>query len=163
MDWKNGRFHTDNGFRFLIMSARRFIHALLLLFFLLIESMPAFAQMVVIVNARSGVAVMSRNEVVNIFFGRYRQFFNGLEAKPVDLLDSHPDRARFYTGLVGKDLAEINAYWSRQLFSGRMNAPPKLRTSEEVVKWVVNNPGGIGFVELSYADARVHVVFELKP
>jgi ABC-type phosphate transport system substrate-binding protein len=145
------------------MDMRRLILSLLAIFLLLIESTPAFAQMVVIVNARSGVAVMSRNEVINIFFGRYRQFFNGLEAKPVDLQDSHPDRARFYAGLVGKDLAEINAYWSRQLFSGRMTAPPRLNTPEEVVKWVASNPGGIGFVELPYADARVLVVFELKP
>lgn len=142
---------------------RRLIFSLLALFSLFMQSETAFAQMVVIVNARSGVAVMSHNEVVNIFFGRYRQFFNGLEAKPVDLQDSHPDRARFYSGLVGKDLAEINAYWSRQLFSGRMTAPPRLGTPEEVVKWVVGNPGGIGFIDLSYADARVHVVFELKP
>lgn len=106
---------------------------------------------------------MSRNEVVNIFFGRYRQFFNGVEAQPVDLQDAHPDRARFYSALVGKDLAEINAYWSRQLFSGRMQAPPKKRTPEEVVKWVASNPGGIGFVDLPYADARVRVVLELKP
>ena len=163
MDRENGCLLADDGFRLLSMDMRRFILSLFAIFLLLIESVPAFAQMVVIVNARSGVAVMSHNEVVNIFFGRYRQFFNGLEAKPVDLLDSHPDRARFYTGLVGKDLAEINAYWSRQLFSGRMTAPPRLRTSDEVVKWVVSNPGGIGFVELSQADARVHVVFELKP
>ena len=142
---------------------RRFIFPLLTTCLLMFTSQSAMAQMVVIVNARSGVAVMSRNEVINVFFGRNRQFFNGLEAQPVDILDSQPERARFYMALVGKDLAEINAYWSRHLFSGRMTAPPKLRTPEEVVKWVVNTPGGIGFVDLSYADARVRVVFELKP
>lgn len=163
MDRKYGCLIADDGFCFLSMDMRRFILSLLVMVLLFIESAPAFAQMVVIVNARSGVPAMSRNEVVNIFFGRYRQFFNGVEAKPVDLVDSHPDRARFYNGLVGKDLAEINAYWSRQLFSGRMTAPPRLRTSEEVIKWVLGNPGGIGFVELSHADARVHVVFELNP
>jgi len=106
--------------------------------------------------------VMTRNEVVNIFFGRYRQFFNGLEAQPVDLLDAHPDRARFYQALVGKDLSDINAYWSRQVFSGRMQAPPRVASSEEVLKWVAAHPGGIGFVELAKADARVRVVYELE-
>lgn len=141
----------------------RLLFSLMAAFLLLLEAEPAMAQMAVIVNARSGVAVMSRNEVVNIFFGRYRQFFNGLEAKAVDMEDAHPDRARFYQALVGKELSEINAYWSRQLFTGRMTAPPKLRGPEEVVKWVAANPGGIGFVDLHYADARVRVVLELKP
>lgn len=121
----------------------------------------ARAELVVVVNARCGVAAMTRNEVVNIFFGRNRQFFNGVEAQPVDLLDSHPDRERFYAGLVGKDLSEVNAYWSRQVFSGRMQPPPKVGSSEEVLKWVISHPGGIGFVELSKADARVRVVYEL--
>lgn len=123
----------------------------------------ALAELVVIVNARSGVAVMTRNEIVNIFFGRYREFFNGVEVQPVDLADSHPDRARFYKGLVGKDLSDVNAYWSRQMFSGRMQPPVKVNTPDEILKWVASHPGGIGFVELAKADARVRVVYEFSP
>lgn len=130
---------------------------------LLLQTVPALAELAVVVNARAGVAAMSRNEVINIFFGRNRQFFNGIEAQPVDLVDFHPDRARFYSALVGKDLADINAYWSRQVFSGRLQSPPKMRTSEEVIKWIVSQPGGIGFIELAKADARVRVVYELQP
>jgi len=136
---------------------------LTLLGFFLVLSGEAAADLVVVVNARSGVAAMTRNEIVNIFFGRYRQFFNGLEAQPVDLVDSHPDRARFYAALVGKELAEVNAYWSRLVFSGRAQPPLKLNSSEEVLKYVAAQPGGIGFVELAKADARVRVVFEFKP
>jgi hypothetical protein len=121
------------------------------------------AELAVVVNVRCGVAAMTRNEVVNLFFGRTRQFFNGVEAQPVDMVDSHPDRARFYNALLGKDLSEINAYWSRQVFSGRMQPPIKVGSSEEVMKWVVSHPGGIGFVDLSKADARVRVVYELAP
>lgn len=123
----------------------------------------ALAELVVVVNARSGVAVMTRNEITNIFFGRYRQFFNGVEAQPVDLVDTHPDRARFYRGLVGKDLSDVNAYWSRQVFSGRMQPPAKVATPDEVLKWVASHQGGIGFIELSKADARVRVVYEFSP
>lgn len=124
---------------------------------------PAQADLVVVVNARSGVAAMTRNEIINVFFGRNRQFFNGLEAQPVDLVDVHPDRARFYAALVGKELSEVNAYWSRQLFSGRMQPPPRVASPEEVLKWVSARPGGIGFLDISKADARVRVVYEFKP
>jgi ABC-type phosphate transport system substrate-binding protein len=130
---------------------------------LLLPAGEVLAELVVVVNARSGVAVLTRNEVINIFFGRYRQFFNGLEAQPVDLVDSHPDRARFYSGLVGKDLSDVNAYWSRQVFSGRTQPLPRATTADEVIKWVIAHPGGIGFVDLAKADARVKVVYELAP
>ncbi len=136
---------------------------LLTVWLALMPAGEALAELVVIVNARSGVAVMTRNEIVNIFFGRYRQFFNGIEAQPVDLVDSHPDRARFYKALVGKDLSDVNAYWSRQVFSGRMQPPDKVNTPDEIMKWVVSHPGGIGFVELTKADARVRVVYEFAP
>lgn len=135
----------------------------LLLTALCLGSSLASAELVVVVNARSGVAAMTRNEVINIFFGRNRQFFNGTEVQPVDLVDGEPQRAQFYRLLVGKDISEINAYWSRQIFTGRMQAPPRVDNTEEVLKWVAARPGGIGFVELSRADARVRVVYELKP
>ncbi|MCB4361532.1 substrate-binding domain-containing protein [Quatrionicoccus australiensis] len=139
-------------------------YSLVLLFWLaFLPVREAVADLVVVVNARNGVAVMTRNEVTNIFFGRYRQFFNGVEAQPVDLIDSHPDRARFYAALVGKDISDVNAYWSRQVFSGRMQAPPRVNSTEEVLKWVSSHPGGIGFVDLAKADARVRVVYELAP
>lgn len=145
------------------MSNRFFRSCLLLACLLLLPAGEALAELVVIVNARSGVAVMTRNEIINIFFGRYRQFFNGVEAQPVDLVDAHADRARFYSALVGKDLSDVNAYWSRQVFSGRMLAPPRVANADEVMKWVSAHPGGIGFVDLAKADARVRVVYEFKP
>ncbi|MDD2885068.1 MAG: hypothetical protein PHT48_08505 [Dechloromonas sp.] len=136
---------------------------LLLLTWLLLPSGGAWADPVVIVNSRSGIAVMSRSDVINVFFGRNRQFFNGIEAQAIDLLDQHPLREIFYQRLVGKDLAEVNAYWSRQVFSGRMQAPLRAASIDEVLKWVVEHPGGIGFIPLARADARVRVVFELQP
>lgn len=145
------------------MGLKRIRHLLFVGIALLLATAEVWAELVVVVNARSGVAAMSRNEVINIFFGRNRQFFNGIEAQPVDLIDSNPDRGRFYNALVGKDLADINAYWSRQVFSGRLQSPPKVRTSEEALKWVASQPGGIGFIELAKADARVRVVYELQP
>jgi hypothetical protein len=123
----------------------------------------ATGSLAVVVNARCGVAVMTRNEVINVFFGRYRQFFNGREAQPVDLVDNHPVRGQFYRRLVGKDLAEVNAYWSRQIFSGRLQALPRVATPEEAIKWIAAQPCGIGFIEQAKADARFNIVYELAP
>ncbi|WP_205421370.1 hypothetical protein [Dechloromonas sp. HYN0024] len=142
---------------------RRLILPLAIFWLLLQPAAEVRAELVVVVNARLGVAAMTRNEVVNIFFGRNRQFFNGVEAQPVELPESHAERARFYRLLVGKDLSDINVYWSRQVFAGRLQPPVRVSSSEEVLKWVVSHPGGIGVVDLAKADARVRVVYELTP
>lgn len=145
------------------MAFRRFFLPLAIFWVLIQPAAEVRAELVVVVNARSGVAAMTRNEVINVFFGRNRQFFNGLEAQPVELADSHPELARFYRLLVGKDMSDINAYWSRQVFSGRMQPPAKVQSTDEILKWVVSHPGGIGVVDLAKADARVRVVYELAP
>lgn len=145
------------------MLIRRFFLVAVMSWLVLQPAAEAHAEMVVVVNARCGVAAMTRSEVINIFFGRSRQYFNGVEAQPVDLVDASPDRARFYGALVGKDLSEVNAYWARQVFTGHMQPPPKVNTPEDVLKWVISHPGGIGFIDLSKADARVRVVYELSP
>lgn len=143
------------------MMQRLFRHAIIACSLLLLTEL-AVAQTVVVVNPKSGVAVLTRNEVMNIFFGRYRQFFTGLEALPVDLVDGNPERERFYHLLVGKSVAEVNAYWSRLVFSGRVSQPPQVAGAEEVIRWVSANMGGIGFIDISKVDARVRVVFELN-
>jgi hypothetical protein len=140
---------------------RRLLPSLCLIAGLLLAG-EALADLAVVVNLRSGVAVMTRNEVINLFFGRNRQFFNGLEVLPVDMPDSHPERVRFYAALVGKGLPEVNAYWARQMFSGHLQPLPRLNSAEEVLRHVANHPGGIGFVDATRVDARVRVVFELK-
>ena len=145
------------------MAFRRFFLPLAIFWLLIQPAAEVRAELVVVVNARSGVAAMTRNEVINVFFGRNRQFFNGVEAQPVELPDSHAELARFYRLLVGKEMSDINAYWSRQVFSGRMQPPAKVQSTDEILKWVVSHPGGIGVVDLAKADARVRVVYELAP
>jgi hypothetical protein len=46
------------------------------------------------------------------------------------------------------------------VFSGGMQPPPKVNTADEVLRWVISHPGGIGFVDSSKVDARVRVVHE---
>ncbi|CAK0742630.1 hypothetical protein CCP3SC15_1200008 [Gammaproteobacteria bacterium] len=77
----------------------------------------------VIVNPESGVEMLSREEVINIFLGRYRKLPSGIMAQPIDQADQ-TGKALFYKLLVGKELSEINSYWARLIFSGKTKPPP---------------------------------------
>jgi hypothetical protein len=123
----------------------------------------AHAEIVVVVDAKAGVDVMSQDEVINIYLGRYRKLPSGIAALPVDLPATDNLRAEFYRKLVDKDLNEINAYWARLHFSGKTAPPAQAATAAEVLKHVTSKPGGIGYIDRSQADARVRIVLAFTP
>jgi ABC-type phosphate transport system substrate-binding protein len=122
--------------------------------------LPAVADIVVVVGATSPVAVLSRNEVVNIFLGRFRELPSGISAQPIDLPATHPDRDGFYRQLVGRTPAEMSAYWARLVFSGRTWPPIQTDRFEDAVGAVQNIPGGIGYMDRSKVGGRLKIVFE---
>lgn len=138
------------------------MRALALLLFALALGLPAWADLVVVVNAKSGVEKLSRAEVTNIFLGRYRRLPSGLPALPIDQPTNEAIKARFYTLLVNKEPAEINAYWARLIFSGKTSPPRQAANAAEVMDWLAGQRGGIGYIERGQADSRVKIVFDLE-
>lgn len=122
----------------------------------------ASADLVLVVNARSGVDKLSLDEAVNIFMGRYRQLPSGIQAQPIDQPEATPEKALFYRLLVNKDLAEINAYWARLIFSGKTSPPYQAKNTAEMLDLLARRPGAIGYIERSQADSRFRIVLELE-
>lgn len=123
----------------------------------------ALADVVVVVDAKSGVERLTQDEVINIFLGRHRKLPTGIAALPIDQPLAGGLRAEFYRKLTDKDLAEINAYWARLYFSGKTRPPLQANSTSEVISHVVGTPGGIGYLERNQADARVKVVLSFPP
>ncbi|MDO8960349.1 MAG: hypothetical protein Q7U85_11510 [Rhodocyclaceae bacterium] len=133
---------------------------LLFLSLLLMASLAA-AELVVVANPRSGIERLTQEDVTNIYLGRYRHLASGLTAEPVDLAGDAALKVRFYRALVGKNLAEINAYWARLVFSGRTRPPHVAENVEAALHYVAAHPGALAYVDRAQADKRVRIVFEL--
>jgi hypothetical protein len=99
--------------------------------------------------------------VINIFLGRYRLLPSGIAAEPLDLPYESEFRERFYRLLVNKNLAEINAYWSRLQFSGKTRPPQVVSDVREALSQVAAHPGKLAYVERAQLDGRVRVVYEI--
>jgi len=127
---------------------------------LLIIGTPVNAEPVVIVNARSEVDRLSQDEVINIFLGRYRRLPNGDVAIPVDQPDGSALKNQFYRKLVNKNLNEINAYWSRLIFSGKTSPPKQAVNAAEVAALMSGNSGGVSYIERAQVDNRFRIVYE---
>ena len=122
---------------------------------------PARRGLVVIVNPASGVTALQASDAVNIFMGRYRKLPSGIVAFPIDIGDRSPEREQFYRQLVRKDLAEIDAYWARLVFSGQTSPPLQVPDGKTAVQLVAGNRAAIAYVDRSVVDDRVKIVLEL--
>jgi ABC-type phosphate transport system substrate-binding protein len=117
----------------------------------------------VIVNPSSGVDRLTREEVIDIFLGRYRKLPSGSMALPIDVADSGMQRARFYQLLVKKNPAEMSSYWARLVFSGQTSPPFQVPDTKTALDLVRANPNAIAYVETAQVTSQVKVVLELKP
>lgn len=135
-------------------------HRLLLLIYLMLLAPVASADVVLVANPGSGIEQLTQSEVINIYLGRYRRLPTGSTAVPIDLSDKTDVKVRFYQLLVDKNLAEINAYWSRLVFSGKTRPPLEVDNASEALQWVANNLNALAYMNRSDVSSDVIIVFE---
>lgn len=119
---------------------------------------PAGAGIVTVVAADNPVGTLTRSEVSNIFLGKRQQFPDGRPALPIDQPEGSPDRTAFYTAISKKQPAEMKAYWSKMIFTGRGQPPPIVDDDEAVKARLARQPNAIGYIDDAALDARVKAV-----
>jgi ABC-type phosphate transport system substrate-binding protein len=124
-----------------------------------IAASAAMADVVAVVSAGSAVTTLSRNQLLDIFLGRANRFSDGTPAVPLDQAEGSAVRDEFYSKLAGQTAAQIKAYWSKIIFTGRGQPPPTVPNDVEVKKRIRANPAAIGYIDRSAVDDSVRVVF----
>jgi len=117
----------------------------------LVLSAPAFADVVVVVNAANSEAV-SKDQIANVFLGK------STALTPIDQADGSAIRGEFYKKVADKDAAQAKALWSKLVFTGKATPPKEVSSSADVKKAIAANPKAIGYIEKSAVDATVKVV-----
>lgn len=105
------------------------------------------AEIVLIVNADSGVTELTKKDVVNIYTGRFFVQPDGNIFEPYDQSQGSELRTRFYKKLLNKSVAEMNAYWARLLFTGRSKKPRQLPNKSQSLDTISNNPDAIVYID----------------
>ena len=118
----------------------------------------ALAEEVVVANPKSGLAELSKQEVSDLFLGKRATFPDGRMAVPLDHADGTPSREDFHSKFTGKSPAQLKAYWSKQVFSGKGTPPKEVPGSADAKKLVADNPSMIAYIDKSQVDASVKVV-----
>jgi ABC-type phosphate transport system substrate-binding protein len=125
-------------------------------------SIPAFADVVVIVSAKSTASTITEEQAADIFLGKANTLPGGGQAVPVDQPDGSLVRELFYFKVTGKTGAQLKAYWSKQIFSGKGQPPKEAGDNAAVKSLVAGNPNIVGYIDKSVVDATVKVLLTVK-
>jgi ABC-type phosphate transport system substrate-binding protein len=116
------------------------------------------ADVVPVVSATSSVTNLSKAQVVDIFLGRRTRFPNGSPALPIDQSEGSAAREEFYSRIADMTPAQLKAFWSKIIFTGRGQPPMAVATSLEAKKALKANPNAISYIDQSLVDSSVRVV-----
>jgi ABC-type phosphate transport system substrate-binding protein len=113
---------------------------------------------VAVVSAKSSITGLSVNQLADIFLGRVSRFPDGTPAVPVDLADGSMERDQFYAKVAGKTPAQIKAYWSKVIFTGRGQPPKAVQNDRDMKQYVAANIDAIGYIDSAMVDDSVRVL-----
>lgn len=112
----------------------------------------------ILVNPENPVSSLNRIELSRLFLKKETSWPDRNPVQPVDLTRNSPVRAAFVKAVHGRTIAEIEAFWQHQIFSGRGVPPPELSSEEEVISFVKTHKGAIGYVSATTPIGDLRVV-----
>lgn len=113
----------------------------------------SLAETVVVVHP-SNDAALDKKSVQRIFLGKEKKFSNGKEVLVLNQAPASSARSTFDTDTLGRSSAQIAAYWSKLVFTGKGIPPKELDDDAAVLAIVSANPNAIGYIDsASVSDA----------
>jgi ABC-type phosphate transport system substrate-binding protein len=118
----------------------------------------ARADIVAVVSSKSQITTLSKTQVMDIFLGKRTRFPDGSSAIPIDQAEGSAARDEFYSRLGDMSPAQVKAFWSRIIFTGRGQPPKAVATGVEAKRLLIADPNTIGYIDQSLVDSSLRVV-----
>ena len=113
----------------------------------------------IIVNQTNPVDNFSMPELRKIFLGERSHWPNGRRITLVMMDPAQPERKVILREIYGMSEKDLNQHFIQGVFTGAVFVSPKtLATPSDVLKFVFNVPGAIGYLRASDVDTSVKVL-----
>lgn len=112
----------------------------------------------VIVNPANPTTTLSRLKLGEIFLRKQPRWPDGIPVSPMEPSGKSPVRVRFSQETYGKPVIAIAAYWQQMIFSGKGVPPPERSNDADIVAFVRETSGAIGYVGAGVDVSGVKVV-----
>jgi ABC-type phosphate transport system substrate-binding protein len=134
-------------------------HLQLIALAVLMTSVSSRAEVVAVVSSKSAITALTKSQVADIFLGKVGRYPDGLLAVPIDQAAGSVARNEFYAKVADRSPAQIAAYWSKILFTGRGQPPTEVSNDIEMKNRIAANPSAIGYINAELVDGSVRVLF----
>lgn len=130
----------------------------LTMFTLSLFSNPLYCEVAVIVHTNNQQS-LTETDVKNLFTGKLKSFPDGNPAIILSLPEGDPNQSLFNQKVLGRSDAQVKAFWSKLMFTGK-GTPPKEVSAEEMIKLVSENPSTIGIIDSTMVSDKVRVLIK---
>lgn len=117
----------------------------------------AWADISVVVNPANANAV-SADDLNRLFLGRASSFADGSKATPLNMAEGQAARDEFDNKVLSRSSAQLKAYWSKLVFTGKGTPPKELADDAAVKAAVAADSSAIGYISSASVDGSVKVV-----
>jgi ABC-type phosphate transport system substrate-binding protein len=135
----------------------------IMVLWLLFLAIPAAAwagSVIVIANNDVPRSSLTLDEVQRIFLGKKTEWSAGERIIPVCLKKgkSHETFLRTYMDMNN---SQFDIFWKQAIFTGKGQMPKMFTNEADIVQFVRNNPGGVGYIDSDTQHSMVKTV-EMK-
>ena len=125
--------------------------------FLLVCSMHVLAEISVIVHPNNA-SNLNQKTISKLYLGKSSSFPGGGKAVPMNILEGHDLTNEFNKKVLGKSDAQLKSYWSKLVFTGKGTPPKEVSSEADMIQFVSENQGAIGYVSSSAVTPNVKVI-----
>jgi membrane-bound lytic murein transglycosylase D len=119
-----------------------------------ITSCSALANLCVIGSDQLPITSLSTEQIAGLYQGSAVDSLT-----PVDLPSTSTTYAEFYNEFLHWTPAEVNSFWSGQVFGGGAQQPQQANSDAEAISDVRNNPGVVAYLDLSSIPAGTKALY----
>ena len=113
---------------------------------------------IVIIGHKSAVDSLSKEDIKQIYLGQKTRWKDETKISFVVLKDKKPYK-KFLKKYVRKTLSQYRSYWKMKVFNGTGRMPTSFKHEADLIEYVANTEGAIGFVLSTGIDeSRVKII-----
>ncbi|MBI3230101.1 MAG: hypothetical protein HYZ45_07995 [Burkholderiales bacterium] len=126
--------------------------------------MLAFA---VLGHAHAGVLVIGHANLAKLDEATLQKVYTGkvfdvggINVVAINASSNNPVRGRFLQSFLNQDEEKYTAYWTVRRYIGKGTPPKEFSSSAEIIQFVQNTPGAIGYIDEADAKPGLHILLK---
>ena len=119
------------------------------------------AQAGVVIIGHANLPKLDQEAVLRLYLGKLIEI-GGTAVIPVNAKPGSPVRQHFLKTFINQDEEKYTAYWIVRRHIGKGNPPRELGNSGDIIRYVLNTPGAIGYIDESDLTPELNVLMRKK-